>query len=136
MKQVSPKIDERAAEWFVAHFQTLNQGVTYALESFPAIYRRTLAELRGRFNESELSLILDVVNGLLLTPQFAGQHLLAEVEDGIMLDGLAEKWQIDGAELILKIESLAVGQIAVLEIWAKAFWTQGRDMAEWIKNLL
>jgi hypothetical protein len=138
MKQVSPKIDDRAAEFYAAHFSTTNQGVSYTLEAFPAIYRRTLGELQGRFTEAELSLILDVVNGLLLTPQFAGQHLPAEVSDGVALEFLDRKWEIDGPNLIGKIQDLTIGQTAVLEIWAKAFWVQSPspELADWCRALM
>lgn len=138
MRQVSPKIEDRAAAFYSTHFTSLNQGVTYTLESFPTIYRRTLAELHGQFTEAELSLLLDLVNGLMLTAQFAGQHLYHEVADGISLDLLDKKWRVDGASLLSKLRAITVGQTAILEIWARAFWSQNPlpELADWCRPLL
>ena len=124
MKQVSPKIDDQVHAWYVRLFDTPNQGVSYVLEAFPTLYARTLSELRGKFIQAELSLILDVLNGLLLTPQFAGQHLQGSVTDAIAIEGIDRKWGVTATTLLEKISRLTLTQVAVLEIWAKGFWAQ------------
>ncbi len=125
---VGPRISEAAAKYYSELFDTLNQGAAYALESFPQLYRATLArELRGKFTAGELSAILENVNGLMLSPEAAGQHLPFNIEDGIALEALDEKWGFDGAGLLEKLRALSLFQSATLELWARAFWVQHTD---------
>jgi len=142
LKPVGPKITAKSFDFYAATFATTNAGTAYTLESFPALYRHTLIrELRGKFERQELLLMLDVCNGLVLTPGMAGQHLPADVSDGIALDGLAEKWEIDGPALLSKLHPLSIFQLHCLEVWCRAFWEQsGGENAvgieRWIEQLL
>jgi hypothetical protein len=86
-------------------------------------------------------LMLDVCNGLLLTPGMAGQHILMECSDGIALDGLDKKWEIDKDPFLPKLQALSLFQLHCLEVWCRAFWEQsGNDGAvgieRWIEQLL
>jgi hypothetical protein len=142
LKPVGPKITAKSFDFYAATFATTNAGTAYTLESFPALYRHTLIrELRGKFERQELLLMLDVCNGLVLTPGMAGQHLPADVSDGIALDNLAHKWDIDGAAFIAKLRALSIFQLHCLEVWCRAFWEQsGNDGAvgieRWVEQLL
>ena len=100
-------------------------GALYVLDAFPALYQRTLADMRGIFSEAELSLILDIHNGTLLTPGIAGQHIGIAVRDSIELDGSDKKWDIDGPALISKVEQLPIFSRACLELWAVGYWESG-----------
>jgi hypothetical protein len=142
LKPVGPKISQKSFDFYGANFATVNAGTAYTLESFPALYRHTLLrELRGKFERQELLLMLDVCNGLVLTPGMAGQHLLADVSDGIALDGLAEKWEIDGPALLAKLQALSIFQAHCLEVWCRAFWEQSGEpesveIEKWVEQLL
>jgi hypothetical protein len=86
-------------------------------------------------------LMLDVCNGLFLTPGIAGQHLLADVSDGIALDGLAAKWSDAPPDSFLaRLQSLSIFQAHCLEIWCRAFWEQSGDedavsIEKWVEQL-
>jgi hypothetical protein len=143
MKKIGPNISERASKFYARNFATVNAGATYTLESFPALYRYTLLrELKGKFERWELMLMLDVCNGLSLTPGIAGQHLLADVSDGIALDGLAAKWSDASPDSFLaRLQSLSIFQAHCLEVWCRAYWEQGGDegaveIERWIEQLL
>lgn len=144
MKKIAPKISDTAAEFYPSLFASLNGGATYALEAFPKLYQRTLHGMKGRFSKSELSLMLDVMNATMLTPQSAGYHLAANVADGIALDGLDEKWEIDGKTLNEKLAALPPFEAACLEIWANGFWyakdrkdiQSGEDFENWLAQLI
>ena len=142
LKPVGPKITQKSFDFYAATFATTNAGTAYTLESFPALYRHTLIrELRGKFERQELLLMLDVCNGLVLTPGMAGQHLTADVSDGIALDGLADKWEIDGAALLTKLQGLSIFQLHCLEVWCRAYWELPRNdgmvsVERWIEQLL
>jgi hypothetical protein len=140
-KNTAPRIGEQSAEFYKSVFQSLNWGLEYTLDAFPALYRRTLHDLRGKFSWGELSLIVDVFNATALMPQIAGQHLDAQVADGIDLDHLDQKWEIDGTALNAKISALPIFTAACLEIWANGFWYRESpedplDFEGWIAQLL
>ena len=88
--------------------------------------------------------MLDVMNGTMLTPGLAGQHLLANVADGIELDRLDEKWKVDKGGIIPKLKSLSYGQMAILEVWTRAYWESSATgqylkdpdaSEEWVKQI-
>lgn len=141
-KSIAPKIADTAANFYPDVFRNLNSGATYALEAFPVLYRRTLYELRGRFDQPELMCIIDVFNATALTAGMAGQHLAVSVEDGINLDGLDKKWSLDKKTFLSNLAGLTIFQAACLEIWANGFWySETSQNAEpnfepWLKPLM
>jgi hypothetical protein len=144
-KAIAPHISEASAEFYAENFSTLHAGTTYALDLFPALYRRTLQDLKGIFIEPELMLMIDVFNATALMPQLAGQHLEIQVADGIELDGLDEKWKVDKKSILKKIETLPIFSAACIEIWANGFWyaneeaqkdLDGKQFKTWVKQLL
>ena len=104
-------------------------------QAIPNLYSVTLGEIKGLFTAGEVNLMLDVSNGLLLMPMILGQHLSHEVEDGIDLNGLAEKWDIDRDALLEKLARLSTTQIAVLETVLNDFW-YGADKSLDVEALL
>lgn len=138
-KIVAPRIREGAKNWYAENFATTNAGVVFILESFPELYKRALLEIKGRFSREELLLIVDVYNATALTP---GMPMLdAQVSDGIALDSLHKKWEIDGSELVKKITGLTSFQSAILEIWANGYWyaqpgKKLRDLEKYVEILL
>ena len=119
-------ISEESKKWYEENFNSIDEGIVFASDILPTLYQQKLDELaisgEGNFTHNELCLIVDLFNGLMLTPQLAGQQLLAQVEDGIELDHMDEKWKVDKNILIGKIESLQISDRAFLEIWASFFW--------------
>lgn len=61
--------------------------------------------LRSRFSKSELGLILDVANGTLFASPCAIGFIEHEVA-AALVDGGAEKWQVDGPALHKKLAAL------------------------------
>jgi hypothetical protein len=128
-QNIGPRLEPGTKDFYEAHFRTVNAGAEYVLEMFPNLYRRTLATLwvdSGiTFSAQELYLIIDVCNSpsYISThrPGFAGQHLITEVSNAIFLDHAAEKWNCE-AGLEDKLVCLTIWELAVLEIWARAFW--------------
>jgi len=125
-KAVSPRISESSHAFYGKTFDNVHQGTYFVLEMFPAVYGLTLArELKGKFTAGELMLMIDVNNGLFLTPQISGQHMDIQVADGCSLDRLDEKWKVDAKKMSKKIGELTLFQGACLEIWSRAFWESG-----------
>ena len=136
MPKLTPPISEKIAEFYVTHFKNINNGGTYVLSAFPTLYKRALNEIKGKFAAEELCLIIDVFNATILTPQLAGQHLVPKVEDGIALDGLAEKWEVNAEPHLDKLRNLHHLQATALEIWACNFWHgKEKDLGEYVSQL-
>lgn len=146
MKRPTPRLDEKTAAFFTERHPSMNAAAEFWLTALPTLQARTLHEMRGRFTEDELHLILDVMNGVILSPQIAGQHVRANVADGIALDRLDKKWEIDGKIMVQKIAELSHFEAACLEVWATGFWQGTResagdgpgpaDMEDWMRPLL
>lgn len=133
-KKVTPLIEDESIKFFESNFRNLNAGVTYILEAFPSLYGRTMHDVKGVFTDGELRLILNVVNGLELTAQIAGKHLIFDVQDGIDLERLDEKWGVSKVDIIKKINNLSLFCLVCLEIWAKSFWQGKRSgQGEYVK---
>ncbi|MFA5445269.1 MAG: hypothetical protein WC262_09905 [Bacteroidales bacterium] len=122
-RKISPRVEENAHAILKEVFGTSNAGAEFVLNSWPALYKRTIHDLKGRFDFDELMLMVDAMNGKMLTPGIAGQHIDANVVDGIDLDRLDEKWGIDGTRLKEKVGALSIFDRACLEWWIQGFWT-------------
>lgn len=92
------------------------------MAAFLPLYQRSLHEIRGLFSAGELSLMIDCHNGTILTSSLAGQQLPITVRDSIELDRMDDKWEVDKADLLRKIDELPIFSRACLEVWASAFW--------------
>lgn len=115
-------IGNLADDTLVQQFRDPATGVEHIVRTLSMIYKRTMADLKGKFTPAELSLMIDVFNSTALMPQIAGQHMLINCADGMELDGLDKKWQVDRAEFTEKLEALTLTEAACLEIWASGFW--------------
>jgi len=127
-RKISPRVEENAHAILKEVFGTSNAGAEFILNSWPTLYKRTLHGLKGWFGFDELMLMIDVMSGYrsygtMLTPGIAGQHIAANVVDGIDLERLDEKWGIDGTRLKEKVRALSIFDRACLEWWLQEFWT-------------
>lgn len=89
-------------------------------DRYAEIKRR--ARIAQRFSEGEISAFRDCCNGTLFEPaQLVDGAVLANFEDSL-IDGLAEKWDIDPVETVAKLRSLTYpDQVALVED-IEAFW--------------
>ena len=101
------------------------ESIRTVVKSFEALYFSCIREdLKDLFSKNELLLMIDVMNGTMLTPGSSGHQISANVEDGIALDRLDEKWEIDKTAIIKKLSGLSLFQKTALELWTKKFWIQ------------
>jgi hypothetical protein len=93
------------------------------LERLCTLYQRSLPR---DLTEKEACLIVDVLNGTLMDANTA--HMLyAEVEDGIALEGLAEKWDVDGPDMVEKLKVLSDIQCLAVIDACERFWSTPDD---------
>lgn len=95
------------------------------LERYYALLERSLREIKGRFTEAEISLMIDVNNGTLWQPHTMGL-LGLQVLDGIGLDGLDEKWGVDAEVLQQKLLALTLPQTFAVVDACERFWCRSQ----------
>lgn len=74
---------------------------------------------------SEVMALCDILNGHMATSadiRYGGNMLAAEIADGCALDGLGEKWQIDGKALAAKLKGLTDPQAWWVAHQARVWW--------------
>lgn len=124
-KQLHFRVSEQCENWLIDNFTTKTGGAEHVLEMCMSIYKHTLYELRGQFEEDELKLFLDAFNGHTLTSSMAGQELWWSVSECIKYEALDQKWSINREDILYKINQLDRFECACLEIWATGFWYGG-----------
>lgn len=130
MKKLGCTISEEHAELFSGMFGSLNAAGSYIMAAWLPLMHRTLHDLKGVFTADELMLMIDRHNGVMLSPDYAGQSLALGVRDSIELDRTDQKWNVDKDRMLNKIDALPVFTRACLEVWAVAFWEDGSTAAE------
>lgn len=106
--------------------ETRTARASQDLADYYSLLDSGLRRARLALTPPEAALIIDVQNGVFAIPEhWIGQALAHQVEDGISLDGLAEKWEIDGPALVEKL--IGLGDIACLALvdWAAGLWGKG-----------
>ncbi len=93
------------------------------LERYYEILKYGRQSLRDRLSEGEVSAILDNLNGCWLAEPVSIRLIYANVADGLE-DGLAEKWQIDGPELVQKLKNLSFAESCALADAAERWWNR------------
>lgn len=89
------------------------------LERLYALYKLALRDVP--LAEREAMLLVDVLNGTLMDAATAAV-LWGEIEDGITLNGLAAKWEIDGADLVRRLKALDNLHALALIDAAERYW--------------
>jgi hypothetical protein len=121
-KKTSPRCSLEAIAAYKRIFPSTNAALEYLADGFPSLYTRTVEGLSGKFSSNELKLMIDAMNGALLTPWLSGLHIEAHISVAVHLDKIHKKWGVDPVQLLAKINTLSVFERACLEIWAGAFW--------------
>ncbi len=135
MPKIQPTITDNTHKWLAGQGKIVGTAA-YILDSIPAVEKKFLKlDILNKFLPGELSLIIDVCNGLILTAAMAGQHLTTSVSDGIALDHLDGKWEIDGDVLNKKLAEMSTPELFFLELWACRFWLvyETTTLEEYIK---
>lgn len=87
-------------------------AVSRMIERYAEVCRRSLPEL----SEAEWNLLRDSLNGLCPEPAASVAWLAMGVRDSIALDHLDRKWDVDGAAILSKLDTLDyAGCCAVLD---------------------
>ena len=98
---------------------TLSAVAQRDLERYYATLKASLLDVD--LTEAEALLIVDACNGLLVEPHSVG-FLWAQISDAIRLEGLDQKWGIDGSALVEKIRSWTYAQNLAAQDAAEKWW--------------
>lgn len=107
---------------------TFNAAGNGIIERYIRLVESRRAEIRRTFSDRELQALLDACNGTIHDPIEMGIAALAHgVADALELDGLAEKWGIDGPGLLAKLRgSDPVTRLALIDFIERA-WRHVED---------
>lgn len=108
-------IEQRGAERSTTIDKNLNRYF-YLLDQA----RRHLVEI---LSDNEMAMVLDVLNGTGFFEPFSIQIVPADIEDSLV-DGYAEKWDVDGPALVEKIQSLDLWHLAALVDSVERWWNR------------
>jgi len=123
-KTISPRLDDKDADFYATLFGNKNAGAEYMLAAFPALYRSAQKIFKAVLTSDEQKLIIDSYNSTMITPDWAGRFVSTHITDAIELEKLDEKWDVKKKDFIAKLETLDTFTLACIEIFAKAFWEQ------------
>lgn len=135
--ELSLKIDSRVDKMAG---KSRSAQVVADLETYLALLDRGLAIARRDLTRAEAQLILDVRNGAwtesgqaAIFAAFSG--LRHAVSDAIELDGVAEKWQVDGPALLAKLDALAGAPALAIIDWCAQMWAHSDDAKWWRREI-
>lgn len=94
------------------------------LQRYYALLEHTRLTLN--FTENEYLLMMEALNGSIFDENVAGL-IWAEVEDGIRMDHLDEKYGVDGQELIRRLRGLTLSQNMTFADAAERFWDRSTE---------
>lgn len=90
-------------------------------ERYYALLAETLKTVT--LTEAEAMLLCDALNGVLAAePPAVARLLWAQVEDAVRLDGLAEKWGVNGIALVGELKSYSFAQCLAVIDAAERWW--------------
>lgn len=92
------------------------------LERYYLLLERELALVA--LSEAEWNLLRDASNGVIWEPWSAATMLWANTEDAIRLDGLDEKWSVDGEALVRKLRNLSAGAVWAVIDAVERWWAE------------
>lgn len=100
-----------------------SHAIRVALARYESVCRRDIPTL----SVAEWKLCCDALNGVWLNdyPDPSGDRLRfvwAEIADGIRLNQVDRKWEVDGAALVAKIQGFTQGQLVAFIDVVEGFW--------------
>ena len=121
-KPISVTIEPEVLAWIDERGDNRSEQINSHLTRYYQLLSEARRSLRALLSPAELSAIIDVQNGHWYAPRLSHYEISANIEDACRLDGLAEKWSIDGPALAATITALDLWQIHALCDATERFW--------------
>ena len=97
-------------------------SVDRCLSRYFGLLARGRRELAAILSDNEVALILDTLNGTLMSDEHSAAFIPAEVSDAIRLNHLDEKWEVDGKALMIKLSGLNHWLLTALADASERWW--------------
>lgn len=98
----------------------ISGAITTMCSRYDEIVRRSLQTIR--MSVAEWCLIADTCNGWFMDSPGSSNYLPHEVQDGIGLNQLDAKWQVDGPALIAKLQAMSFAELVAINDTCERFW--------------
>lgn len=119
--RINPRLEAEIEARKEEGLMSMNRVIERDLERYYQLLRAARVEGKRVLSPDEQALIADNLNGSIFDA-FSIQLLPHHVADGINLEGLDEKWDVDGRALIEKLEAMSPITIAAIVDAAERFW--------------
>ena len=111
-------------------------NLKFIVETWFTLIRYSKANLNGYFTSKEAYLIVDALNGQLLTTGLSFvKTLYFSVEDAIKLEQLDKKWKVDREELLKKLEELSESEALAVYLMVFDFWNSSDHSENSLKKI-
>lgn len=122
------RILDEQLEWITKIYESRPYGINRLLCYAENQMQIARGELKGVFTRAELSAMVDNENGVLIDKRYWGNKrmFLHALEDGVNLDGLAEKWGVDYDTMKEKIMGIPDSTFLYLHEQIYVFWNERR----------
>ena len=120
--QISATIEPQVLAWVDERADNRSEQINGDLTRYYRLLAEARTALRARLSPAELSAIVDVQNGHVYAPRLSHDDISANIEDACRLDGLADKWSIDGRGLVETLSALDLWQLTALADATERFW--------------
>lgn len=124
--RINPQLDQEIEARTETGLITMNRVLERDLERYYQLIRRARGEAKSLLSEDEQALIADALNGIIFDAYYV--YLLAHnIADSISLDGLDQKWNVDGPALLQKLEAFSPIINAAIVDAVERFWASVGD---------
>lgn len=140
-EQLLTRLDSRVdLNWGVSRSAALSRD----LDTYYSLLSISMRKVRAVLTKNEALLILDVMNGTVVTTGpaaelWSGSALQHEISDAIHYDALSQKWDVDPNLLLEKLNSLEHFDRYALVDWAREMWSNSSNSEDkaktWEKEL-
>ncbi len=111
-----------------------SETITEDLQLLWATMERGIKIAQNSLTERQARLVVDVQSGSFFNHSALSMSLGGlshSVSDGISLDGLDKKWEVDGPATVKAVEDLCdIATLALLD-WCKQMWSKCNDNEHW-----
>ena len=121
-EKISLTIEPEVLAWVDERADNRSEQINGDLTRYYRLLADARTQLRARLSPAEMSAIIDVSNGHVYAPRLSHYEFSANIEDACRLEGLADKWSIDGRALVDTLTALDLWQLTALADAISRWW--------------
>ena len=105
--------------------ETRSNRLTTDLTAYYTLLADGLRKARRTLTPNQAALVLNVFNATAPGQIWTANRIAARVDDAIVLDGMGDKWDVDGATLVAALRDMGDFAAVALADWADSVWSKG-----------